>query len=32
MSLRIDKIKFNVSDIARSKAFYGAAFGWTPLH
>lgn len=26
---KIDNIEFNVSDIARSKAFYGAAFGWT---
>jgi predicted enzyme related to lactoylglutathione lyase len=26
---RIDYIEFNVSDIGRSKAFYGAAFGWT---
>jgi predicted enzyme related to lactoylglutathione lyase len=26
---QIDNIEFNVSDIARSKAFYGAAFGWT---
>jgi uncharacterized protein len=26
---RIDNIEFNVSDIGRSKAFYGAAFGWT---
>ena len=26
---RIDYIEFNVTDIARSKAFYGAAFGWT---
>ena len=25
---QIDNIEFNVSDIARSKAFYGAAFGW----
>ena len=25
----IDYIEFNVADIARSKAFYGAAFGWT---
>jgi uncharacterized protein len=25
----IDYIEFNVSDIARAKAFYGAAFGWT---
>ncbi|QCI69368.1 VOC family protein [Phreatobacter stygius] len=26
---RIDNIEFNVSDIARSRAFYGAAFGWS---
>lgn len=26
---QIDNIEFNVADIARSKAFYGAAFGWT---
>lgn len=26
---QIDNIEFNVSDIERSKAFYGAAFGWT---
>ncbi len=26
---QIDNIEFNVSDIARSKAFYGSAFGWT---
>lgn len=26
---KIDNIEFNVSDIARSKAFYGAAFGWS---
>ncbi|AMS22097.1 bleomycin resistance protein [Pseudomonas synxantha] len=26
---QIDNIEFNVSDIARSKEFYGAAFGWT---
>jgi len=26
---RIDYIEFNVADIARSKAFYGKAFGWT---
>jgi uncharacterized protein len=25
---RIDYIEFNVADIARSKAFYGEAFGW----
>ena len=24
----IDYIEFNVADIARSKSFYGAAFGW----
>lgn len=34
MSLRgndrqIDNIEFNVTDIARSKAFYGSVFGWT---
>ena len=29
MNLRIDNIELNVSDIARSKAFYGQAFGWT---
>ena len=29
MSMRIDNIEFNVSDIARSKAFYGDVFGWT---
>ncbi len=28
-ALRIDYIEFNVADIARSKAFYGGAFGWT---
>lgn len=27
--LRIDYIEFTVADIARAKAFYGAAFGWT---
>ena len=27
--LRIDYIELNVSDIAASKAFYGATFGWT---
>jgi len=27
--LRIDYIEFNVTDIAASKAFYGAAFGWS---
>jgi len=27
-TLRIDYIEFNVADIAASKAFYGAAFGW----
>ena len=26
---RIDYIEMNVADIERSKAFYGAAFGWT---
>ena len=26
---RIDYIEMNVGDINRSKAFYGAAFGWT---
>lgn len=26
---QIDNIEFNVSDIARSKAFYGEVFGWT---
>jgi catechol 2,3-dioxygenase-like lactoylglutathione lyase family enzyme len=26
---QIDNIEFNVDDIARSKAFYGSAFGWT---
>lgn len=26
---QIDNIEFNVSDIARSKAFYGSVFGWT---
>ena len=26
---RIDYIEFNVADIARSRRFYGAAFGWT---
>ncbi|QLG93877.1 VOC family protein [Pseudomonas yamanorum] len=26
---QIDNIEFNVSDIVRSKEFYGAAFGWT---
>ncbi|WP_266160410.1 VOC family protein [Dyella silvatica] len=26
---QIDNIEFNVGDIARSKAFYGAVFGWT---
>lgn len=25
----IDYIEFNVSDMARAKAFYGNAFGWT---
>lgn len=28
-TLRIDYIEFNVADIAASKAFYGAAFGWS---
>ena len=27
---QIDNIEFNVADIARSKAFYGEAFGWCP--
>lgn len=26
---QIDNIEFNVTDIARSKAFYGQVFGWT---
>jgi uncharacterized protein len=26
---RVDYIEFFVSDLARSRAFYGAAFGWT---
>lgn len=26
---QIDNIEFNVTDIARSKAFYGEVFGWT---
>ena len=26
---RIDYIELNVTDIERSKAFYGGAFGWT---
>lgn len=26
---QVDNIEFNVSDIARSKAFYGGVFGWT---
>lgn len=26
---KIDYIEFNVADIAKSKAFYGNAFGWT---
>ncbi len=26
---RIDNIEFNVADIARSKRFYGDAFGWS---
>ncbi len=25
----INYVEFNVTDIARSKAFYGSAFGWT---
>jgi hypothetical protein len=25
---QIDNIEFNVSDISRSKAFYGSVFGW----
>lgn len=28
-NLQIDNIEFNVADIARSKQFYGQAFGWT---
>ncbi len=28
-TLRIDYIEFAVADTARSKAFYGRAFGWT---
>jgi predicted enzyme related to lactoylglutathione lyase len=28
-NFQIDNIEFNVADIARSKAFYGQAFGWT---
>lgn len=28
-SRQIDNIEFNVADIARSKAFYGEAFGWS---
>ena len=27
--MQIDYIEITVTDIARSKAFYGAAFGWT---
>lgn len=27
--LRVDNIEFNVTDIERSRAFYGAAFDWT---
>jgi len=27
-NLSIDNIEFNVEDIARSKTFYGAVFGW----
>ena len=26
---KIDYVEFNVADIARAKAFYGEAFGWT---
>ena len=26
---QIDNIEFNVADIARSRKFYGDAFGWT---
>ena len=26
---RIDNIEFAVSDVARSREFYGKAFGWT---
>lgn len=26
---RIDYVEFGVADIAKSKAFYGDAFGWT---
>ena len=26
---RIDYIEFNVTDLARSRKFYGTAFGWT---
>ncbi|MGF6329331.1 putative enzyme related to lactoylglutathione lyase [Pseudomonas sp. BS3782 TE3695] len=26
---QIDNIEFNVTDIARSKAFYGSVFGWS---
>ena len=26
---KIDYVEFNVADIARAKAFYGGAFGWT---
>ncbi len=26
---QIDYVEFGVADIARAKAFYGAAFGWT---
>jgi predicted enzyme related to lactoylglutathione lyase len=28
-TLQIDNIEFNVADIARSRDFYGRAFGWT---
>ena len=27
--IRLNYIELNVADIARSKAFYGSAFGWT---
>lgn len=26
---RIDYVEFNVTDIERSKEFYGGAFGWS---
>ena len=29
MNNQIDYIEFNVSDMARTKAFYAQAFGWT---